>query len=47
MTRLLKLIKRDLEKLIQIRSTENNDDSQVKLEISDNQEFNCKHDDDM
>ena len=47
MTRLLKLIKRSLCQLKQMRCTENNDDSQGNVEISDNQEFNCKHDDAM
>ena len=37
-------IERDLEKLKQTRPAENSDDSQWNTEISDNKDFNCKHD---
>ena len=40
MIRLLKLIKKVLGKLKQMRSTEIDDNYKVKAEISDNQEFN-------
>ena len=45
MTRLLQPIKRVLGKLKQMRSTESEDSSKGIAEISDNQEFNYKHDD--
>lgn len=38
------VIERDLEKLKQTSLAENSDDSQWNKEISDNKDFNCKHD---
>ena len=40
MTSLLQLIKRDLGQLKQMRSTESNENYQVNVESSENQEFN-------
>ena len=40
MTSLLQLIKRDLRQLKQMRSTESNENYQVNVESSENQEFN-------
>ena len=47
MTGLLQLIKTDLGQSKQMRCTESNDNFRGNAQISDDQEFNCKNDDNM
>ena len=47
MISVLQSIKRDLGQLKQMNCAESDDNSQENAKISDNQKFNCKHDDAM